>query len=275
VDTFAARDAAAKTVEAEIVQPLDHTAAERLDKRIRLLVNTLCENVAKVEAPLIEAEAGQIHLTLGFKSWTAYLADTLAGRLELNTEGRRKVVELLAGHRMSQRAIAQATGVGRTTVQRDLAALDSQMARNGPAETVIGRDGKTSPATPKQDMHEAEYEVEADEELPRCDVDDDFDDDVEEDDDSPATHRFGASWSICNYVEQVAAIGLATDNGVDIDLVTPLTADDLPADLGGSRADEPQGRRGGLQASRPTSGGAAPHRRTLRTARPACQGRCR
>jgi hypothetical protein len=231
VDTFAERDAAAETAEAEIVQPLDRAAAERLDKRIRLLVNSVRENVAKIEGLLIEAEAGQIHLTLGFKSWTAYLADALGGRLELNTEARRKVVELLAGHRMSQRAIAQATGVGRTTVQRDLAATDGQVAHNGPPETVIGLDGRTHPATPKQDPHEAETEVVADEELPPYDLDD-FNDDVDEDDDSPAAYRF-TSCSVFDYVEQVAAIGLPSDNGVDIDLVTPLTADDLPADLGG------------------------------------------
>jgi hypothetical protein len=92
--------------------------------------------------------------------------------------------------------------------------------------------GKAHPATAKQDPHEAESEVGADEELPPYDLDD-FIDDIDEDDDSPATQRFGSSRSVYNYVEQVAAIGVASDNGVDIDLVTPLTADDLPADLRG------------------------------------------
>jgi|SRR5271166_3619022 len=99
-------------------------------------------------------------------------------------------------------------------------------------EKITGLDGKTYPATPKQDNHEAETEVGAGEELPRYDFEDDFDDEFDEEDDSP-TRRFKGSCSIYNYLEQVAAIGLASDNGIDIDLATPLTGDDPPADLRG------------------------------------------
>jgi hypothetical protein len=111
--------------DAEVVTPMDRAAAERLDKRIRLMGTTMRDHLVKIEALLIEAKAGQIHLTLGHKSWTAYLADVLGGRLEMNTETRRAVVELLAGEGMSQRGIAKAVSVSQSTVRDDLNELSS------------------------------------------------------------------------------------------------------------------------------------------------------
>jgi hypothetical protein len=106
-------------VTATIVAPLDHGAAERLDKRIRLMADTLRDNIAKITDLIEEAQNGQIHIALGFSSWTAYLADALGGRLELDTDSRREVVALMSGAGMSQRAIAQAVGVNQATVSRD------------------------------------------------------------------------------------------------------------------------------------------------------------
>lgn len=137
---------------AEVVgKPMDIGDAQRLDKRIRLMTGTLRANVHKIVELVEEAKKGQIHIALGFASWTSYLADTLAGQLELNTDARRAVVELLAGGGMSQRAIAQAVGVSEITVRRDEAQvrhdvapeLDFSIGDTDAASTITGLDGKT------------------------------------------------------------------------------------------------------------------------------------
>ncbi len=104
----------------EVAAPLDLGASERLDRRIRLMADTIRDNIAKLTGLIEEAKQGQIHAALGFASWTAYLADALGGRLELDTDSRREVVALMSGEGMSQRAIARAVGVSQKTVDRDL-----------------------------------------------------------------------------------------------------------------------------------------------------------
>jgi transposase-like protein len=143
-----------------VVTPLDRAAALRLDKRIRLMGTTMRDNLLKIEALLIDAKAGQIHLTLGFESWTGYVADALGGQLDMNTESRRAVVEMLAGEGMSQRAIAKAVGVSQKTVDRDLDRVSHhgspdgadqvgrEVTENEPA-VVTGLDGKQHPAKHK------------------------------------------------------------------------------------------------------------------------------
>jgi transposase-like protein len=103
----------------EVIAPLAIDAATRLDKRIRLMADTLRDNIAKITGLIEEAKTGEIHVALGFASWTAYLADALGGRLELDSDSRREVVALMSGEGMSQRAIAQAVGVNQATISRD------------------------------------------------------------------------------------------------------------------------------------------------------------
>lgn len=126
--------------------------AERLDKRIRLMAGTLRDNSYKIAALVEEAKKGQIHIALGFVSWTAYLADAIGGQLNLDTEARRSVVELMSCHGASQRAIAMAVGVSQKTVSRDLEVShnDSPGPAGGRHEgghaaqsRVTGLDGKT------------------------------------------------------------------------------------------------------------------------------------
>ncbi len=125
------------STEIEVVETLDTAAATRLDKRIRLMASTVRDNLTKIAALVEEAKAGEIHVALGFSSWTAYLADALGGQIELSTESRRSVVELLAGEGMSNRAIATAVGVTEGTVRND-------KVRNDYApEPVTGLDGRT------------------------------------------------------------------------------------------------------------------------------------
>lgn len=142
----------------EVLVPLDVRDAERLDKRLRLMVGTARENFEKVGRLLDEAKQGRAHDVLGFKSWTAYVADVLGGTLQLSGEARQTMLQLMSAEGMSVRAISAATGVSKSTVDRDLV----QVSHNGtpqegsdesrvqpldtspePEATVTGIDGKT------------------------------------------------------------------------------------------------------------------------------------
>lgn len=99
---------------------MDADQAHRLDSRIRLLSNTIADNLAKLTDLIAEAKRGQIHLALGFPSWTAYLSSALSHlEIALASPARRELVTLLADEGMSNRAIAQAVGVSEITVRRD------------------------------------------------------------------------------------------------------------------------------------------------------------
>lgn len=123
-------------------QPLGLEDAERLDARIRALASTVRDNLTELSELVAEARSGAVHVALGFASWTAYLADALGGRIELNTESRREVVAFLAGEGMSQRAIADIAGVSQKTVDRD---LDHVSHHDSPDAVVTGLDGKSYP----------------------------------------------------------------------------------------------------------------------------------
>jgi hypothetical protein len=120
----------------EVLVPLDKQEAERLDKRLRLMAQTVRDNLVKVDSLLKEAKEGRVHEVLGFGSWTAYVADALGGQLQLSGEARQAVVQLMAAEGMSERAIAQATGASKTTVHRDL----EQVVHNGPPESTGAED---------------------------------------------------------------------------------------------------------------------------------------
>ena len=111
----------------EVLVPLSQIDAQRLDGRIRRLAESARGQLVKVAELVEEARRGRVHETLGFKSWTAYLADALGGQLQLQGESRREVVQFLAGEGMSVRAIATATGVSKSTVDRDVV----QLSHNG------------------------------------------------------------------------------------------------------------------------------------------------
>ena len=110
----------AEVVEAELVPVLDRDAAERLDGRIRRMVNAVNEHLSKLQELVDEAKRGDIHVALGYPSWTAYLADVFTVQVRFDREQRRELVAYLSGEGMSQRAIADVVGVGVGTVNRDL-----------------------------------------------------------------------------------------------------------------------------------------------------------
>src|SRR5262249_28760118 len=98
-------------IDAEGIEPLDQPSAQRLAKRIRLLVGTINDNIDKLAKLVDEAEHGNVHVTLGFASWTAYVADVFrSAPLRLKGDARKKVVSYLSGKGMSQRGIAETVG---------------------------------------------------------------------------------------------------------------------------------------------------------------------
>jgi hypothetical protein len=109
--------------------PMDGAAAVELDTRIRTVARGIGGQLELLAKLIAEAKEGQIHVSLGFASWTAYLANALAGHISVSRDDRHELVHLLADEGMSQRAISKATGAGKTTIQRELSG-----GPNGPPE---------------------------------------------------------------------------------------------------------------------------------------------
>ncbi|ETZ64365.1 hypothetical protein E3G59_001577 [Mycobacteroides abscessus] len=121
-------DVAAVVDEHEVVQPLSREDAEQLDKRIRLAAGQFVADWVKFQGLIDDARRGQVHLTLGYPSWTAYVAEVGQDLLALptaNAEVRREVLEWLSSTGMSLRAIAQVAGLSKSTVGRELSAVPS------------------------------------------------------------------------------------------------------------------------------------------------------
>lgn len=131
-------------------RPLDHDAALRLDEEIQDLADKAAEHLDYLTDLLIEAKAGEIHKSLGFPSWTAYLADRIKPfAAALDTGNRHALMVDLYRAGMSFRAVAEAVGTSKSSVGRQLsqcgttAGLRSGEAR-GEASTT-GTDGKSYP----------------------------------------------------------------------------------------------------------------------------------
>ena len=128
----------------EIVEHMDVDAARRLTERIRLAATNYTDAKAKVLGLVDEAKAGNAHIALGYKSWTAYLSDVLSDEpLRLARDDRRELVGKLADEGMSSRAIAPIVGASHATVQRDIEG--DSTGTNVPVTTVRtteGRDGR-------------------------------------------------------------------------------------------------------------------------------------
>jgi hypothetical protein len=128
----------------EIVVPLSETEAKRLDKKIRLIFGNISDELDKLAALIAEAKTGSIHVVLGHKSWTAYLA-SVAEIGWKDRDDRRKIVALLSGEGMSQRTIGAVVGVSQKTVDRD---LDEVSHDDSVDAEVISLDGKRRPKHP-------------------------------------------------------------------------------------------------------------------------------
>ena len=127
-----ARDISAGGIKSVPIVP--QNARHRRD-RIKLLLTSMTEQTNKVVAILEEAQTNEDHLTLGYKSWTAYIAGEYAGLLaDLNRAQRREVVGSLTAAGMSTRAIAGVVGTSQKTVVKD---LQSQVI-GGPTQRCQG-----------------------------------------------------------------------------------------------------------------------------------------
>jgi hypothetical protein len=114
------------------------TAAEERAKLIRS-----CFTVAHRE--IAQAYAAQDWRALGHDSWLAYCETEIgSARLKVTVEERRAIVTMCRQAGMSTRAIADLTGAGKSTIDRDIQATGAT-APNG---TVISMgDGRRRPGT--------------------------------------------------------------------------------------------------------------------------------
>lgn len=140
--------ATTKPAEVEIVEgpaPYTKAKAENLDKRITATIGRIGDSLETLEGLVKEAKEGQIHIALGFPSWTAYFADRVS--TPFAAIGDRQVAALMLHEEgMSNRAIAATLNVSPGTVVTDVKAAKAKQPTatqaKAPAKTV-GKDGKT------------------------------------------------------------------------------------------------------------------------------------
>lgn len=110
----------------------------------RALVDGMKADVADLGERIGTAYLGRAWVALGYPSWDALCdAEFQGARLRVPREQRAEQVESLAAQGLSTRTIAAALGVGKSTVDRDLAGVPD----GTPALPRIGHDGKTYSAT--------------------------------------------------------------------------------------------------------------------------------
>lgn len=130
-------------------QQMSENDARRLTERIRIAAVNFSESRGKLMSLVEEAKAGNAHLALKYKTWQAYLADTLGDEpmVIARNDGRPEMVRALTDQGMSTRATAAVMGVGVATVHRDLSAT----VPSGTVEPRIshGMDGKTRVHQPR------------------------------------------------------------------------------------------------------------------------------
>lgn len=121
----------------ELVAELTPDEARSLTDRIRT-------SLQDVQALVIEAHQREAWRALGYNSWQDYVSGEFDERppLQLPREMRVKVHREMSAARMSQRAIAAATGADQATVSRDLSG-DANASPDAEPKTVTGLDGKT------------------------------------------------------------------------------------------------------------------------------------
>lgn len=95
--------------------------AQRLTQRIKLTASGVRDGLFKLRNLVDEAKRSNVWQVLGYQSWTAYLADTLADEpMRLGRDERQEIVGYLAGEGLSTRAIAPIVGVSKAQVAVDV-----------------------------------------------------------------------------------------------------------------------------------------------------------
>ena len=112
--------------------------ARRLTERIRLVAHTVAENMEKLQLLVTEAKNGNVHVQLGYASWTAYLADVLGeAPMRLAREPRQEMSRMLTDEGMSTRAAAKVLGVSKSLVATDIQVSSSGQVDDEPDEVEV------------------------------------------------------------------------------------------------------------------------------------------
>lgn len=142
--------APAKTPVVDGELPLDKTKAEALDKKVIVAterVNTAADNFEDRMLALSElvnqARTGQIHVALGFASWTAYFTARVEVPVLGNLTERKPVIALLHDAGLSQRDIAKQIGVSAATVNATVQELNASRPADAekPAAKTVDKRG--------------------------------------------------------------------------------------------------------------------------------------
>ena len=149
-------------IDAEVVEgpaPLPKAKAEALDKKLVAASTAVGNSLGKLADLVAEARIGQIHVALGFPSWTAYFADRVTA--PLMAVGERKTVALMLHNEgMGNRGIGAVLGISHTQAGNDVKeakAADPKAAATPASTKTTGKDGKNytratkpkAPAKPK------------------------------------------------------------------------------------------------------------------------------
>lgn len=148
-----------EVVDAEVV--LSDSDAEDFDARFQMALGTYAEARQELIDCIQFVRGSDVAERLGFKSRGDYIADRVAGlNVKWAVEDRRSLVELMAYDEnggMTTRQIGDALGVGKSTIDRDVAAVPFGTAER----TVQGSDGKlyTVKAKPEPTVSERDWPV--------------------------------------------------------------------------------------------------------------------
>lgn len=119
------------------------SSAQVLDGQIQTIAGNAAEHLDYLADLLVEAKAGGIHRHLGFSSWTAYLADRLLPITRaLDTDDRRALIHELHQTGMSLRAVAEAVGISKSSVARQLSQSGTGAAVSDSERQTTGLQGK-------------------------------------------------------------------------------------------------------------------------------------
>jgi hypothetical protein len=145
----------------DAVDPLDKPAAVLLDKRIRLQLGRVNDSLTKLYILIEQARHGQVHTTLGYRSWQAYVVDVFTPKISLGREQRRELVEYLCREGMSNRGIADVIDMNEGTVRNDRKASAENSAPSPNEQTPVDLDSNRQtrpPITPDTILeNSAEY----------------------------------------------------------------------------------------------------------------------
>lgn len=135
-----------------IVRLLSPGEAQRLTQRIKLTASTIRDSLFKLRNLVEEAKGSNAWQVLGYQSWTAYLADTLADEpMRLGRDERQELVGYLSGEGLSTRAIAPIIGVDNKTVHNDIKRLTPPVEISTPHPVEPSPEADSSDA-PRSDL---------------------------------------------------------------------------------------------------------------------------